>query len=79
MTYQLLRLTPGSFDLVLDGEVVASVVRSSIGGSGNWYVEPIDERGPRPWPFSEPVHEFDSFADAARWLGNPEPVTSETA
>lgn len=74
MTYKIVRLAPGSYDLVLEGEVVASLVRSSTAESGSWFVELLDDKGPRPSPFSNSVHEFESFADATQWLGNPEQV-----
>ncbi len=39
MTYTLQRLAPGSFDLLLDGEVVGSIVRevSKDGYEGDWW------------------------------------------
>jgi len=40
MTYRLVRLAPGSYDLELDGEIIASVVRD--GERGGWSVELLD-------------------------------------
>ena len=76
MTYRLIRLAPGSYDLELDGENVASVVRDSHGGhhAMKWYAELLNEAGPRPAPFVEPVHEFGSFDEVAAWLGYPDTV-----
>ena len=74
MTYRLIRLAPGSYDLELDGEVIASVVsevprrRQAV----RWFAELLDEAAPRPAPFTEPVHQFGSFDEAAAWLGNPD-------
>ena len=41
MTYRLIRLAPGSYDLELNGEVVASVVRSPDHRrqAATWYAE----------------------------------------
>ena len=75
MRYDLARLAPGSYDLLLNGEVVASLVRSTSPDTESWFVELLDETGPRPPPFCDAVHEFASFAEAAQWLGNPEQVS----
>ena len=74
MTYRLIRLAPGSYDLELDGQIVASVVRDGDRGhhAVRWVAELLDETGPRPEPFSEAVHEFGSFDDVTRWLGQPD-------
>jgi hypothetical protein len=77
MTYRLIRLAPGSYDLELDGEIVASVVRETSRAHGpvSWFAELLDETSPRPAPFTEPVHEFGSFEEAAAWLGYPDTVS----
>ena len=74
MTYRLIRLAPGSYDLELDGKVMASVVRdgSHRHHAAGWFAELLDEAGPKPAPFTEPVHEFGSFDEAAAWLGYPD-------
>jgi hypothetical protein len=76
MTFRLIRLAPGSYDLELDGAIIASVVRDSHGGhhAMKWYAELLDEAGPRPAPFLEPLHEFGSFDEVAAWLGYPATV-----
>jgi hypothetical protein len=76
MTYRLIRLAPGSYDVELDGGVVASVVRedSRAHGPVRWFAELLNEAGPKPVPFTEPVHEFGSFDEAAAWLGQPDTV-----
>lgn len=77
MTYRLIRLAPGSYDLELDREVVASVVRDGSHGhdAARWFAELLDEAAPRPAPFTEPVHEFGSLDEAAAWLGYPDTVS----
>ena len=76
--YKLIKLAPGSYDLELDDEVVASVVRSPDHQhqAPTWYVELLDERGPRPPPFSRAVHEFSSLEEAEQWL-TAQPATAE--
>jgi hypothetical protein len=75
-TYRLIRLAPGSYDVELDGEVVASLVRGGDHGhhSATWHVELLDDAAVPPSPFSAPVHEFASFDEAATWLGHPDVV-----
>ena len=77
MTYRLIRLAPGSYDLELDGAVIASVVREGPRRrqAVSWYVELLDEAAPPPSPFVEPVHQFGSLDEAAAWLGNPDTVS----
>ena len=77
MTYRLIRLAPGSYDLELNGEIVASVVRDGNHGhhAARWYAELLDEAGRKPAPFTAPVHKFGSFDEAAAWLGYPDTVS----
>ena len=77
MTYRLIRLAPGSYDLEFDGEVIASVVREgpSRRHTLRWFAELLDEAAPPPSPFVEPMHEFGSFDEAAAWLGYPATVS----
>ena len=77
MTYRLTRLAPGSYDLELDGEIIASVVRD--GNRGHHAVRWFAEMLPRPAPFVEPVHEFGSFDEVAAWLGHPAMVNIRRA
>jgi hypothetical protein len=72
MTYRLVQLAPGSYDVELDGMVVASLVQSPT--SRRWTAELLDEREPHPAPFTAAEHRFDSFKGAQGWLGNPEVV-----
>jgi hypothetical protein len=80
MPYKLIRLAPGSYDVFLDGVVVASLVRSPE-RPFIWSAEllldlPITQR---PRPFQRTEHQFDSFEDARTWLGDPEVDESESA
>jgi hypothetical protein len=45
MGYTLERLAPGSYDVVLDGDVVASLVRSGQTSDPTWTAELLEE-----WP-----------------------------
>ena len=81
MNYRLIRLAPGSYDLELNGEVIASLVKDGNHGhhAVRWYAELLNETGPRPAPFSEAVHQFGSFDDAVTWLGHPDVVLPRAA
>ena len=70
MTYTLQRLAPGSFDLVLDGKVVGSLVRdvSEDGREGDWMVETLNDSPPFPPPFESAKHTFSTLLGAAKWL-----------
>jgi hypothetical protein len=73
MTYTLIQLAPGSYDLVLDGAIVGAVVRGGTRIAPVWIAELLSEGQPtqRPDPFTELEHEFASFQELRRWLGNP--------
>jgi hypothetical protein len=65
MPYTLVRLAPGSYDLVLDGEIVGSVVEdlTARGYAKGWQAELLTN-GPVinwPAPFTKPEHDFESF------------------
>src|SRR5918995_4301088 len=78
MLYELGRLAPGSFDVFLDGVVVASLVRSGPHHSATWSAElllDLDQKD-RPPPFRRLEHQFATFEEARDWLGNPE-IASE--
>ena len=70
MPYTLQRLAPGSFDLILNGEVVGSLVRdvSKDGYEGDWMAEPLAEGPPFPAPFTSEAHRFRTLSAAAEWL-----------
>ncbi|AWN44882.1 hypothetical protein DK389_30255 [Methylobacterium durans] len=67
-------LAAGSYDLVLDGEIVASVVRDiSAGGDlRGWRTEPLKDTLPFPAPFTKPVHASRTLEAAAAWLDGAE-------
>ena len=68
MNYQLERLASGSYDVLLAGEVVASLVKVPHSKSATWVIELLDE-ATRPAPFTAPEHVFPSLEDAKEWLG----------
>jgi len=72
MTYTLSRLAPGSYDVLLDGVIVASLVRNGEEEYTTWTVELLEDVHPRrrPPPFTEPEHSFGSMEEAQEWLGN---------
>ena len=72
MAYRLVQLAPGSYDVELNGEIVASLVQSA--GRGLWYAELLDERAPRPAPFTAAEHRFRTLTSALTWFGDPEVV-----
>ena len=72
MTYRLLQLAPGAYDVELDGEIVASLV--ALPSRKAWSIELLEERLPHPVPFTSAVHKVTSLADAKMWLGNAEVV-----
>ena len=79
MTYRLSWLAPGSYDVLLNGIIIASLVRSGPGENATWTVELLADLPPgeRPAPFTEQEHTFASLRDAEQWLGVAE--TSEGA
>jgi hypothetical protein len=74
MTYRLSRLAPGSYDVLLNGVIIASLVRSGETRDATWTAELLVDLPPadRPAPFTEMEHTFASLEEAQRWLGNPE-------
>jgi hypothetical protein len=72
MIYKLSRLAPGSYDIVLNGIIIASLVRSGQTHEATWTAEllvdlPLEER---PAPFMEIEHTFKSLEEAQIWLGD---------
>ena len=74
MTYRLIQLAAGAYDVERDGAIVASLVRNQ--SSKRWCAELLDERLPHPAPFTAIEHAFETFADALTWLGSPEVVST---
>ena len=82
MTYTAERLAPGSYDVLLDGIVIASLVRTVYRGSrpDTWSVELLNEMPAikRPAPFTNQRHGFKSCPAALEWLGILETGAEDT-
>jgi hypothetical protein len=65
--------TPGSFDVFLDGVVVASLVRSGPHHRATWTAELLRDSNQkdRPSPFRRLEHQFATFEEARDWLEKP--------
>jgi hypothetical protein len=74
MPYTLSRLAPSSYDVLLDGVIIASLVRSGTTSNANWTAELLMDVHPRrrPAPFTEAEHSFGSLKDAQTWLDGAE-------
>ena len=74
MIYKLSRLAPGSYDVLLNGVMIASLVRSAEIDNATWTAELLLDLPPgeRPAPFTEAEHSFGSLKEAQEWLGNAE-------
>jgi hypothetical protein len=80
MAYKLSQLAPGSYDVVLNGVIIASLVRSGHTPESTWTAELLVDMSAeeRPAPFTGPEHTFGSLGEAQRWLGCTEThATSE--
>jgi hypothetical protein len=73
MAYTVEQLAPGSYDVLLDGVVIAALVRvvSRSGPSDMWQIELLDEMAAdqRPAPFTSQWRTFNSRPAALEWLG----------
>lgn len=73
MAYIVEQLAPGSYDVLLDGIVIATLVWvvSHSGPSDTCQVELLDEMPAteRPAPFTSQRHVFKSRLAALEWLG----------
>ena len=78
MAYSLVRLAPGSYDVLRDGVVIAGVVRSGQTSDATWTVELLQDLPPqeRPAPFMDIEHSFASLDEARTWLGGAEVLSS---
>ena len=74
MAYRLSRLAPGSYDVLLNGVIIASLVRSGDTDNATWTAELLVDLPPeeRPAPFVEMEHTFGSLEEARQWLGYAE-------
>ncbi|QRM32979.1 hypothetical protein [Microvirga sp. VF16] len=78
MTYRLIQLAPGAFDLLLHDTVIASVVRNGSRQPYAWTAELLEDlpRSKRPSPFREIEHDFSSLEEVCAWLGHPRVKTN---
>ena len=75
MAYQLTQLAPGSYDLLLNGEIIGSVVRSGSRSGGTGWTAELLEDGPmssRPMPFTQVEHTFVTLEEICAWLEGAE-------
>ena len=80
MAYRLSRLAPGSYDVLLNGVIIASLVHSDDTDNATWAAELLIDLPPeeRPVPFAEMEHTFGSLEEARQWLGDPEIHDTDT-
>lgn len=80
MLYTLSRLAPGSYDVLLDGVIIASLVRSGETNRATWTAELLMDVHPRrrPAPFTATEHTLGSLEEAQKWLGGAELQDTET-
>jgi len=78
MTYTLSLLAPGSYDVLLNGKIVASLVRSGNTSAATWTAELLEDVYPRrrPAPFQQAEHTFSSLKEAREWLGIAQPLNA---
>jgi hypothetical protein len=78
MTYHLIQLAPGAYDLLLQDTIVASVVRNGSRQPYTWTAELLENlpRSKRPSPFRQIEHVFTSLDELRAWLGHPTVQTS---
>jgi hypothetical protein len=76
VTYRLLQLAEGAYDVELDGETVASLVAiAGARGNARWTAELLDASRPHPQPFTGESQGFPTFSDALTWFGDPEVIS----
>jgi hypothetical protein len=69
--YRLLKLASGSYDVLLNGVIIASLVRNGSTSDAPWTAELLIElpQEEMPEPFTAPEHRFASLKEASLWLG----------
>ncbi len=79
MAYRLVRLAPGSYDVLLNGIIIAGLVRSGSTCDASWTAELLLDLPPqeRPAPFTGLDHSFTSLEEARAWLGGAEILPSD--
>ena len=59
MTYRLSKLVPGSYDVILNGVIIAGIVRTDMGAYQRWTAELLVDLSPEERPhLTAPEHEF---------------------
>ena len=73
MTYRLSKLAAGSYDVILDGVIMAGLVRSTMRDRVKWTAELLIDLPPgqMPPPFTATEHHFATLEEACQWLGVP--------
>jgi len=71
MTYRVRKLAAGSYDLILDGVILAGLVRNDIDHPATWTAELLVDFPAHlmPPPFTASEHHFPSLEEACKWLG----------
>ncbi len=73
--YTLVQLAPGSYDVLLNEVIIASLVRDETPSRHvkAWTAELLADLIPeeQPAPFTQPEHQFDTLEEARAWLGDP--------
>jgi hypothetical protein len=74
MSYQLIQLASGSYDILLDDRIIGSAVRGGTRNTPVWIAELLEDSSSeqRPAPFTMVEHTFGSFEDLCVWLGSPQ-------
>jgi hypothetical protein len=74
MAYKLSRLAPGSYDVLLHGVIIASLVQSGRTDDATWTAELLVDLPPedRPAPFTEAEHTFGTLEEARQWFEGAE-------
>ena len=70
MTYRLRKLASGSYDVILDGAIIAGLVRTTIRHHVKWTAE-VEDLPPERMParFTAPEHNVGTLEEDCRWLG----------
>jgi hypothetical protein len=78
MTYCLIQLAPGDYDLLLNGEMMGSIVRNGSRQPYTWTAELLEDlpRRKRPASFRQIEHDFPALEELRAWLGNPTVTSS---
>jgi len=71
MTYTLLKLSSGAYDLDLDGSIIGRVVQNVPSGM-KWRAELLNPSSGIPAPFVDVEEIFPTLEQVCEWLGNAE-------